>query len=213
MRRVWPCLLLIIGAFNPHQLNAQQCGVPTGTVVAFAGTQIPSGWLVADGRPLLQANYPQLYNAIGTAHGAGLDEAKTQVGDFNLPDLRGRFIRGVSRSESGAASENDPDALQRAHPIGNSGNDGNRVGSYQADTLASHTHAIVPNPHSHALSNRIIGDVRGGFNQGVAAGSGSGSIYDLGIKATEMSNLNVLAVGGSETRPRNIAMYYIICAR
>ena len=65
--------------------------VPPGTVVAFAGDHIPGGWLLCDGSPVSQTMYPSLFLAIGTAHGSG-----GATGMFNLPDYRGRFLRGIS---------------------------------------------------------------------------------------------------------------------
>ncbi len=66
--------------------------VPTGTVVAFAGTpaRVPAGWLLCDGRSVTRAMYPALFDAIGTAHGG-------DGTNFNLPDLRGRTVVGAGQ--------------------------------------------------------------------------------------------------------------------
>lgn len=63
--------------------------VPPGTIVAFAGLNAPSGWLVCDGSPVSRSTHAALFGAIGTAHGSG-DGSTT----FNLPDLRGRVTMG-----------------------------------------------------------------------------------------------------------------------
>ncbi|AXE35163.1 tail fiber protein [Chromobacterium phragmitis] len=62
---------------------------PTGQIAFFATTNAPTGWLFANGQPVLRANYPALFAAIGTTYGLG-DGSTT----FNLPDLQGQFIRG-----------------------------------------------------------------------------------------------------------------------
>ncbi|MCD4483059.1 tail fiber protein [Chromobacterium vaccinii] len=62
---------------------------PAGQIAFFATTNAPTGWLFANGQPVLRANYPALFAAIGTTYGLG-DGSTT----FNLPDLQGQFIRG-----------------------------------------------------------------------------------------------------------------------
>ena len=64
--------------------------VPAGMVMHFAGSAAPDGWLACDGSPVARADYADLFSAIGTVYGAG-DGSTT----FNLPDLRGEFLRGL----------------------------------------------------------------------------------------------------------------------
>jgi hypothetical protein len=70
--------------------------VPTGTVHAYADNVIsannggvPFGWLVCNGAAVQRVRYRRLFDVIGTAFGAG-DGSTT----FNIPDLRGEFVRG-----------------------------------------------------------------------------------------------------------------------
>ena len=67
------------------QRSPNEAGVPTGTVVLWAGpTQgRPVGWLLCDGSTLVQANYPELYWVLGSAF-TPAPNAET----FNLPDMR-----------------------------------------------------------------------------------------------------------------------------
>lgn len=64
-------------------------GAPAGSVVAFAGSAAPVGWLLCDGSAVSRTTYAVLFAAIATAYGAG-DGSTT----FNLPDLRGRTAVG-----------------------------------------------------------------------------------------------------------------------
>jgi microcystin-dependent protein len=90
---------------------------PPGAVVHFARNTAPSGWLKANGAAISRTAYAALFAAIGTTFGAG-DGGTT----FNLPDLRGEFVRGWDDAR---------------------GVDGGRgFGSAQADELKSHTHPI-----------------------------------------------------------------------
>jgi len=63
--------------------------VPTGAVFHFAAITAPSGYLEADGAAVSRSTYSALFSITGTAFGVG-DGSST----FNLPDLRGEFIRG-----------------------------------------------------------------------------------------------------------------------
>lgn len=72
-----------------HEKTPEASGVPTGTVAWFAANTPPTGFLVADGSAISRTAYSDLFAAIGSAFGVG-DGSTT----FNLPDLRGEFIRG-----------------------------------------------------------------------------------------------------------------------
>ena len=63
---------------------------PVGAVFFFAKSTPPEHALACDGAAVSRAAYPELFGAIGTTFGAG-DGSTT----FNLPDLRGRFVRGT----------------------------------------------------------------------------------------------------------------------
>lgn len=60
-----------------------------GLMEAFAGSIVPSGWLLCDGTAVGRLAYPALFQVIGTAWGAG-DGSTT----FNVPNLKGRALVG-----------------------------------------------------------------------------------------------------------------------
>jgi hypothetical protein len=66
-----------------------QALLPAGAVMPFAMNSAPSGWLAADGTAVSRSTYATLFAAISTTHGSG-DGSTT----FNVPDLRGIFVRG-----------------------------------------------------------------------------------------------------------------------
>ncbi|WP_349305003.1 phage tail protein [Neisseria sp. Marseille-Q6792] len=72
-------------------LNADDLAgmIPSGAVMYFAGQTAPTGWLKANGAAVSRTAYAALFAAIGTTYGTG--DGRTT---FNLPDLRGEFIRG-----------------------------------------------------------------------------------------------------------------------
>ena len=113
----------------------------------------------ADGTAVSRTTYADLFTAIGTTFGAGNGSTT-----FNLPDLRGEFVRGYDDGR---------------------GVDSGRVfGSSQSDELKAHTH---------------------GYNQTVNGGSGRpGGNDGYALASTTDSS------GGTETRPRNVALLYCI---
>lgn len=62
---------------------------PASMIAYFSRGTAPSGWLKANGAQISRTAYAGLFAAIGTMYGAG-DGFNT----FNLPDLRGEFLRG-----------------------------------------------------------------------------------------------------------------------
>lgn len=72
---------------------------PVGSVIDFAGTAAPTGWLLCFGQAVSRTTYEDLFTSIGTTFGVG-DGSTT----FNLPDLRGRVIAG--KDNMGGTSAN-----------------------------------------------------------------------------------------------------------
>ncbi len=183
-------------------------GVPVGTIVPWGGNDvnnIPDGWLLCDGRSFPQSTYPQLYNAIGTAWGGSGTS-------FNLPDLSGRFLRGVDMAEGV-----DPDASSRSALHG--GNTGDAVGTYQSDDFKSHDHrgtTDTTGAHSHSLKydGNVNGIGSGGSTGDQALADGTDNHLDTfkGGKIQSAGNHHhkIFSSGGLETRPKNAAVYYII---
>lgn len=93
---------------------------PPGVVFPYAGATAPDGWLLCNGSAISRTTYAALFEAISTAHGTG-DGSTT----FNLPDYRGRFLRG---RDGGAAR--DPNVATRT-ASGTGGNTGDNVGSIE----------------------------------------------------------------------------------
>ncbi len=108
-------------------------GSPPGSIIAFGGSAIPDGWLLCDGAPVDRFQFGKLFAAIGTNWGHG--DGQTT---FNLPDLRGYFLRGVDSTPS---AERDADYAAR-FAIKPGGATNRNVGSYQSDALKRHTHSI-----------------------------------------------------------------------
>lgn len=166
---------------TPFAIQAAN-GTPPGTIIAFGGMNVPSGYLLCDGTAVSRTTYANLFVSIGTAWGEG-DGSTT----FHLPDLRGRFLRGVDGSAG-----TDPDAASRT--VSNSGgNTGDNVGSVQNDEFKSHT-------HDTSLGGTYFW-IRTAYSGWAGPSPGPGADITL---------LNISPSGANETRPENAYVKYII---
>ena len=177
--------------------------VPTGSVHMMATTTAPSGYLKCNGAAVSRTTYADLFAIIGTTHGAG-DGSST----FNVPDLRGEFVRGWDDSRG----------VDSGRSFGSSQSDANK----QHNHTATSTSTISPADHNHVFpgdDNLIFANGQGGwtdrrtgsFNYDAKSQSGNGRIYrtsDATISASTSVTVNNSAAG--EARPRNIAMMYVI---
>lgn len=77
------------GINDAHKLAEDLYSMLVGFVSYYCKDTAPDGWLVCDGRALSRTTYSALFNIIGITFGSG-DGSTT----FNIPDLRGEFIRG-----------------------------------------------------------------------------------------------------------------------
>ena len=70
---------------------------PIGSIIPYGGTTAPDGFLLCQGQAISRTTYAELFAVIGTSFGSG-DGSTT----FNVPDLRGEFLRGAgTNSHSG----------------------------------------------------------------------------------------------------------------
>lgn len=88
-------------------------GVPAGTVIHVAMNSAPNGYLKANGQAVSRSVYAALFAAIGTTYGAGNGSTT-----FNVPDLRGEFVRGWDDGrgvDSGRAIGSSQDSQMQSH--------------------------------------------------------------------------------------------------
>ncbi|MEM8971087.1 MAG: tail fiber protein [Pseudomonadota bacterium] len=175
---------------------------PVGAVVPYAGETVPTGWLECDGSSLAVDDFLELHAKIGFAYG-GSDT------NFNLPDYRGEFLRGF---DNGAG--NDPDAANRTDR--GDGTAGDAVGTKQDDELRSHEHTGTSDTagnHTHGY-DASTGTTTTTLTSGAPAFPGNAPNSKITDAAGQHShNITVEPTGGSETRPRNVSVKWIIFAK
>ncbi|MHA7630216.1 phage tail protein [Corallococcus sp. M7] len=165
---------------------------PIGTIMAFAGQKAAlsnAGWLVCDGSTFNKSDYPLLFAALGDLYGGdGVTTAQ-------LPDLRGQFLRGVDDG-----SGNDPDVNTRT-PAANGTAAG--VGSTQVDALANHQHNWDHFFYNFNFRGEDIACHQPVDSQHLQNNTRQATNNDGGVKTGST---------GAETRPKNVAIYWIIKA-
>ncbi len=175
--------------------QANASGMPVGSIIAFAGptNTVPEagGWLLCDGRVLNAREYPLLHDTIGKSWGG------SEEGVFCLPDLRGRFLRGVNLAPAEGDRDPDKDKRLAAKPGGNAGN---QVGSIQEDQFKRHNHPLMGSPWAVGIGTEGTRQILR-FNSGKAPNN----------NAAEYANqVAILGEGGTETRPINAYVNWII---
>ena len=162
--------------------------VPTGSVHIMATTTAPSGYLKCDGAAVSRTTYADLFTTIGTTWGAG-DGSST----FNLPDLRGEFVRGW---DNGKGTDS-----------------GRSFASFQGDDNKNHNHTLTSGGASGTFVTGVSLDqatkrVDGSPNQETVLDPGTS--IDTTFGNVSYTAQTISPSGGSEARPRNIAMMYVI---
>jgi microcystin-dependent protein len=170
-------------------VTAFSAGIDPTTLMAgalnFGAIRNNTGWLLCNGQPVFQSEFPGLFAAIGYTYGGS-------NGSFNVPDYRGYFLRGLAQDNSvdkGFDLRNPPAQGQK---------DG--IGSTQPCMVQMHEHNYTDYPGTPAT----IG------NDGPDASKvNAQSTYTKGLYTDDSGGTTL---SGEETRPVNIYVNYIIFA-
>jgi len=168
-------------------------GVPTATVLPYAGSSAPTNFLLCYGQAISRTTYATLFAVVGTTYGVG-DGSTT----FNLPDLRGRAVAG--QDDMGGTSANRMTSPINGDTLGaTGGSEGHTLTTAQ---LPAHDHKLfhstlttvtptVPtstsavtyrNQHPYVAGSEIFSynmhGVSGSASIGASSSVGSGSSHN-----------------------------------
>lgn len=144
-----------------------------GTIMMYAGSAPPTGWLLCNGASLDTVTYPNLFNIIKYNYGgSGLV--------FNIPDMRGRIPIGADSGANRITANNTLGAIggEEKHvlttneiPIHNHGNIGSAIsasshnhnitsGSGISTSDGNHTHTFngLVSDHNHGIKINYFND-------------------------------------------------------
>ena len=176
------------GIFHATRIEDKNGNVtPVGAIIAYGKATAPSGWLLCNGSAVARAGtYGDLFAIISTTFGIG-DGSTT----FNLPDLRGVFLRGAGTSGQ----------LTNANSVAFAG----VLGTYQNDKMQGHMHT-----GEVEIAVDGVGTVLG-------ATADTGSRKTPGYEDTFETDATLTADGtngtprtGAETNPANLGVTFII---
>ena len=204
---------------------------PVGTILVNASnnTNLPAGYIWCDGAKFTRAdaNYVELFAAIGTVWGA------PDATQFNVPDLRGVFLRGKDNNRGMDPHRND----RKASAFGSATADS--VGSFQDFAVQTHPHAFSGSgstggggDHNHGANGTRDGGDPGRHGLAVVANSNESTPNSSNARGSdpEMSiytqpqairfsgdhthtfsfSSTTSPFGVEETRPKNVYVNYII---
>jgi len=138
---------------------------------------VPTGYLKVNGAEISRTTYANLFSKIGVTYGIG-----DGINTFNLPDLRGVFIRGLDEGR---------------------GLDSGRVlGSYQEDMFQNHLHDSPGNDYLIGIGST------GGLTGGTSFVTPTTTTPATGFPVSD--GINGTPKVGAETRPKNISLMAII---
>lgn len=177
----------------PEVLAAiQGNSTPSGIIAAYGATAAPAGWLLCDGSGVDRTVYANLYTAI-------------QQGYTGPTGIQYGWYSGIGPNASydagGTANGFKLPDLRGIFIRGANGSvydAGRAFGTLQVDGFASHTHVI---------GTVISGGVTAFSTSGTGPAFTGGS---TGTKASIVATTTINNTGGSETRPVNLAINYII---
>ena len=190
-----------------------------GRIGTFAMATPPPGWFRANGAAVSRTVYAALFAKIGTNYGAG-----DGVSTFNLPDPRGKFVRVWDDSrgvDTGRALGSDQADAIRSHTITGSTNEaGAHTPTAYTDSQGKHIHN---NHHGNLTPDGADfgtpGEPRNPLNGTdapylVTTTTESGEhAHNVTVNPvpSHIHPFTASYVGGTETRPQNIA--FLACIK
>jgi microcystin-dependent protein len=171
--------------------------IPAGTIAPFAGSVVPTGWMLCNGAAISRTTYSELFSAVGTSHGQGNGSTT-----FNLPDYRGQFLRGrvnittITGSGTVPVAPNNDRATFTNHGINRTGFK-IRLSSGTLGGLAASTdyYAIVVDSNTLAFAT-TLSNALAGTRIALTAGSTNSAVL-VQYEDPDASSRTAAAVGGN----------------
>ena len=186
------------GSINPEHLAPTAGLNPVGTVIWYAGSTAPVGYLKANGDAIA--------NGSGTTQSITADfSALYAIVGANLPDLRGEFVRGWDDgkgTDSGRSIRSSQSNQNKQH------NHTATSSSSSSTATTSITGTFGNDPHNYTPTGVFSGSSQT-FNEDQDQGN-NGQVITLDAShnhtTTTTTTTSIANEGGNEARPRNIAL-------
>lgn len=167
--------------------------IPTGVTLPLTSNTIPAGWLAVNGQTISRETYAGLWAHAQASGMLASSETDKPVGLFGPGNGATTFTLPNLYADGGYF----------IRPLAS----GRTIGSVQADELKSHTHGVNDPGHTHDYEGSS-------YQDRIVAGSESerGSTGTTRTTDPKTTGITIVAVGGTETRPKNVAYPVIIKA-
>ena len=182
-------------------------GVPTGSVHVMATTTVPSGYLECAGQSLSRTVYANLFAVISTTWGS------VDSQHFNLPDLRGQFVRGWVNTKTGTNDDGRSFANEQTSRNKSHTHTASVSGTTSTKSLTGDVRRISEGFRSYGTASGVFTKVNDPNNPITGSSSNSpvaGFTFDATHNHTFSGSGTTSSDGGSDARPDNIAMMYVI---
>jgi microcystin-dependent protein len=132
---------------------------PVGSILTYAGSSAPSGWLLCNGNQVSKTDYPRLFSVINNRYGN--PDIST---NFVLPDLTDRVPIGKSGSTNlGNSGGNSTITLSTEQlpthtHTGTTVSNGTHSHTGTTDNNGSHTHGVTDNGHFHSVQDAFFAE-------------------------------------------------------
>src|SRR5262245_43823654 len=159
---------------------------PIGSVMNYAGTTEPTGWIFCDGRDVA-SSYPALAAVLGTTYNLGTDGGAVR----RIPDTSRRTVRGAHSASSFPAGNSDGELTvgnrntSHTHPITQSATHNHTINSggahqHAAGSLASAVVQRTGTTSANTAQNPITGSVASDGAHDHGASTGGDGAHDHG---------------------------------
>jgi microcystin-dependent protein len=153
---------------------------PVASILTYAGTTSPNGWLLCDGSEVSKTAYPRLFSVIGTLYGT-----PTNSSNFVLPNLADRVPVGKSNSTSVGNSGGNSSLTLSVSQLpshthtGTTSSNGSHSHTGTTDSSGSHNHAITDPGHRHSVEDAYFAENQGRHQNvfGTSAGTDNDNDY------------------------------------
>jgi len=188
LKKNWKAVLVLALQAATKQYVDAGAHVPVGAVIFAPADAAPAGYLKLNGAGLSRVTYASLWAYAQASGNLAASEGAKLLGQFGpgdgvttftLPDARGEFVRAWADDKLGV-----PDS-------------GRAIGSWQVGTMEAHNHVQGFGVNSNHVP-------RYGKSTGLASSAYSEADMQVGPD-TPTSGTLTSTVGGTETRPRNVA--------